>query len=35
MSLGYSDRYRYEDLEERGELQDDIKPPIDEVIKWI
>ena len=35
MSLGYADRYRYEDLEERGELQDDIKPDIDKVIKWI
>ena len=35
MSLGYADRYRYEDLEERGELQDDIKPELPEVIKWI
>ena len=35
MSLGYSERYRYEDLEKSGELQDDIKPNIDEVIKWI
>ena len=35
MSLGYSERYRYEDLEKRGELQDDIKPDIDKVIKWI
>jgi len=35
MSLGYSERYRYEDLEKSGELQDDIKPDIDKVIKWI
>ena len=35
MSLGYSERYRHEDLQENGELEDDIKPELPEVIKWI
>ena len=35
MSLGYSERYRYEDLKDRNELQDDIKPDMKDVIKWI
>jgi hypothetical protein len=35
MSLGYAKKYRYEDLIERNEILDDIKPDIDKVIKWI
>ena len=35
MSLGYAKKYRYEILEKNNELQDDIKPDIKEVIKWI
>ena len=35
MSLGYAERYRRQDLEDLGVSHEDVKPEMNEVIKWI
>jgi hypothetical protein len=35
MSLGYGDTFRYDVMKNDGNFKDDIKPEMDEVVKWI
>ena len=35
MSIGYAERYRYEDLKDWGRSKEDIKPEYRDIIKWI
>lgn len=35
MSIGYAERYRYEDLKDWGRSHEDIKPEYEDMIKWV
>lgn len=35
LSIGYAERYRYEDLKDRGRTHEDIKPEYKDMIEWV
>jgi len=35
MSVGYAERYRWQDFEERGTTHEDYKPEISDIVRWL